>query len=184
MSEILTVIEVALMFLIGLILIFDGYKVEKVIITIIWFLLGFNIATRILGLFDFSTGVLPFIIEVIVGLCFAAVGFKLERIAFFIAVAYGVFYLIPSYFVLNNNLLFFIVRLVIAIIIGLLALKLRALIYTLVASLIGATLMKRAILMLFPALSTSIINFINIVVIVLVILGIISQLDEYEKVSE
>ena len=184
MSEILTVIEVALMFLIGLILIFDGYKVEKVIITILWFLLGFNIATKVLGLLDFSTGVIPFIIEVIVGLCFAAVGFKLEQLAFFVAVAYGVFFLVPSYFVINNKLIFLIVRLVIAIAVGLLAVGLRALIYILVASLIGATLMKRAILLLFPALSTSIINFINIVVVVLVIIGIISQLDEYKKVSD
>ncbi len=184
MSEILTVIEVALMFLIGLILIFDGYKVEKVIVTILWFLLGFNIATKVLGLFDFSTGVIPFIIEVIVGLCFAAVGFKLERLAFFIAVAYGIFYLIPSYFVLDNKIIYLIVRLVLAIIVALVAVKFRAIIYIVVASLIGATLMKRAVLMLFPALSTSLINFMNIIVLILVIIGIISQLDEYTKVSE
>ena len=60
MSDVLTVIEVALMFLIGLILIFDGYKVEKVIVTILWFLLGFNVASYVLGLVNFSTGVIPF----------------------------------------------------------------------------------------------------------------------------
>lgn len=184
MSEILTIIEVALMFLIGLILIFDGYKVEKVIVTIIWFLLGYNIAFNILGMFDFTAGILPIVISAIVGICFAAVGFKLERLAFFIAVAYGVFLTIPSYFVINNNLVFFIVKLVIAIIIGLLAIKLRALIYTIIASLIGATLMKRAIFILFPSLAAPIVSIINVVVIILVIVGVLSQINEYKSLSE
>ena len=91
---------------------------------------------------------------------------------------------IPSYFVLSNNIVFFIVRLVIAIIVGLLAVKLRAIVYTLIASLIGATLMKQAVLMLFPALSTSWLSFLNIIVLVLVVLGILSQLEEYGRISE
>ena len=183
MNEILTVIQVAIMFLIGLVFIFEGYKIERVIITIIWFLLGFNIAKDILGLFNFNTGIIPFIIEVIVGSCFAAVGFKLERIAFFIAVAYAAFIAIPNYFVIDSKIVFFVVRLLISIVIGLLAVRFRVIIYTLIASLLGATLMKRAILILFPVLPTGVMTVINVVVIILVIIGIISQMEEYQRTS-
>ena len=183
MNEILTVIQVALMFLIGLVFIFDGYKIEKVIITIIWFLLGFNIAKDILGLFNFSTGIIPFIIEVIVGACFAAVGYKLDRIAFFIAIAYGAFIAIPQYFVLDNKIVFFIVKLLVAVILGLLAVKFRTVIYVIIASLLGATLIKRAILVLFPVLPTGVMTAVNAFVIILVIIGLLSQLEEYQRTS-
>ncbi len=183
MNDILTIIQVAIMFLLGLVLIFDGYKIERVIITIIWFLLGFNIAKDILGLFNYTAGIVPIIIEVIVGLCFASVGFKLERLAFFIAVAYAVFIAIPNYYVLDNKIIYFAIKILVAVAIGLLAIKFRAIIYTLIASLLGATLMKRAILILFPSLSSGIMTVINVVVIILVIVGIISQVEEYQRAS-
>jgi len=180
-SEILTIIKVAVMFLLGLILIFDGYKLEKIIITVLWFLLGFNLATDVLTLVNFSTGLVPFIIEIIVGLCFAAVGFKLDRLAFFVAVAYGMYVAIPSYFTLSNNILFLIVRIILAVVVALIALKFKEIIYALIASLIGATIMKKAVLLLFPTLSSGYITVINIIVIILVIVGILSQIEEYHK---
>ncbi len=183
MNEILTVIQVAIMFLIGLIFIFEGYRIERVIVTIIWFLLGFNLAKDVLGLFNFDTGIVPFIIEVIVGSCFAAVGFKLERIAFFIAIAYAVFIAIPNYFILDNKIVFLIVRLLIALVIGLLAVKFRAIIYILIASLLGATLMKRAILVLFPVLPAGVMTVINVIVVILVVIGILSQLEDFRRTS-
>ena len=172
MSDILVIIQVAIMFLIGLVFLFEGYKIERIIITILWLVLGFNIV-----------GVVPIVIEVIVGLCFASVGFKLERIAFFIAVAYAAFIAIPNYFVLDNSILFFAVRVLVAVAVGLLAIKFRALIYTLIASFLGATLMKRAIFILFPSLSPGIVTAINIGVIVLVVIGILSQIQEYGRAS-
>lgn len=183
MNEILTVIQVAIMFLIGLVFIFEGYAIEKVVITVIWFLLGFNIAKDILGLFNFSTGIIPFIIEIIVGACFAAVGFKLDRIAFFIAVAYAAFIAIPQYFVLDNKIIFFIVKLVVAVIIGLLAVRFKSVIFVIMSSLLGATLMKRAILVLFPVLPTGVMTAVNTAVIILVIIGLLSQLEEYQRTS-
>ena len=183
MSDILVIIQVAIMFLIGLVFLFEGYKIERIIITILWFVLGFNIAKDVLGMFNYSVGVVPIVIEVIVGLCFASVGFKLERIAFFIAVAYAAFIAIPNYFVLENSILFFAVRVLVAVAVGLLAIKFRALIYTLIASFLGATLMKRAIFILFPSLSPGIVTAINIGVIVLVVIGILSQIQEYGRAS-
>ena len=183
MNEILTVIQVVLMFLVGLVFIFEGYSIEKIVITVIWFLLGFNIAKDILGLFNFSTGIIPFIIEVIVGACFAAVGFKIDRIAFFIAIAYAAFIAIPQYFVLDNKIVYFIVKLIVAIVLGLLAVKFRAIIYVIISSLLGATLMKRAILLLFPVLPTGVMTAINAFVIILVIIGLLSQLEEYQRTS-
>ena len=109
--------------------------------------------------------------------------FKLERIAFFIAVAYAAFIAIPNYFVLDNSILFFAVRVLVAVAVGLLAIKFRALIYTLIASFLGATLMKRAIFILFPSLSPGIVTAINIGVIVLVVIGILSQIQEYGRAS-
>ena len=180
MSDILVIIQVAIMFLIGLVFLFEGYKIERIIITILWFVLGFK---DVLGMFNYSVGVVPIVIEVIVGLCFASVGFKLERIAFFIAVAYAAFIAIPNYFVLDNSILFFAVRVLVAVAVGLLAIKFRALIYTLIASFLGATLMKRAIFILFPSLSPGIVTAINIGVIVLVVIGILSQIQEYGRAS-
>ncbi len=183
MTDLLTVIEVVIMFVIGLIFIFEGYTLERIIITFIWFLLGFYLARDILALFDYSTGVIPFIIETIVGLCFASVGYKLERIALFIAVGYVAFLAIPEYITINNQIVFFIVRLFIAIFIALLALRFRVLIYALVASVLGATIIKRAITILFPALSGELMIAVNIFVVILVILGIISQLEEHRRIT-
>ena len=153
MSDILVIIQVAIMFLIGLVFLFEGYKIERIIITILWFVLGFNIAKDVLGMFNYSVGVVPIVIEVIVGLCFASVGFKLA------------------------------IRVLVAVAVGLLAIKFRALIYTLIASFLGATLMKRAIFILFPSLSPGIVTAINIGVIVLVVIGILSQIQEYGRAS-
>ena len=48
MSDILVIIQVAIMFLIGLVFLFEGYKIERIIITILWFVLGFNIAKDVI----------------------------------------------------------------------------------------------------------------------------------------
>lgn len=181
MNEILTVLEVALLFLIGLILIFDGYKVEKVLVTILWFILGYRLATSVLGYFGLQNNILLIVVGVIVGLCTGAVGWKLEKIAFLIAIGYAVFEIIPNYFVINNAFLFFIVKLVLALIVAGIALKFRYIIYAIIASLIGATLMKRAIFLLFPTLPAGLVTFINIMVVILVCIGLLSQLEEYQK---
>ena len=117
------------------------------------------------------------------GACFAAVGFKLDRIAFFIAVAYAAFIAIPQYFVLDNKIIFFIVKLVVAVIIGLLAVRFKSVIFVIMSSLLGATLMKRAILVLFPVLPTGVMTAVNTAVIILVIIGLLSQLEEYQRTS-
>ena len=180
-NEILTVLEVALLFLIGLILIFDGYKVEKVLITLLWFILGYRVATSVLGYFGLQNNLLLIIVGVIVGLCTGAVGWKLDKYAFLIAVGYAIFEIIPNYFVIDNWLIFFVVKLVIAIVVALIALKFRYIIYAIVASLIGATLMKRAVFLLFPTLPTVLITLVNIMVVILVFIGLLSQLEEYQK---
>ena len=181
MNEILTVLEVAILFLVGLILIFDGYKVEKALVTILWFILGYRLATSVLGFFGLENNILLIIVGVIVGLCLGAVGWKLDKYAFLIAVGYAVFEIIPNYFVINNAFIFFIVKLVLAIVVALIALKFRYIIYAIIASLIGATLMKRAILLLFPTLPFELIVFINIMAVILVLIGLLSQLEEYQR---
>ena len=108
---------------------------------------------------------------------------KIDRIAFFIAIAYAAFIAIPQYFVLDNKIVYFIVKLIVAIVLGLLAVKFRAIIYVIISSLLGATLMKRAILVLFPVLPTGVMTAINAFVIILVIIGLLSQLEEYQRTS-
>ena len=181
MSEILTILEVAIMFLIGLVLIFDGYKVEQVLVTIIWFLLGYNLATHILGFFGLTNQIILIVVGVIVGLCVGAVGWKLDNYAFFVAVGYAAYMILPSYITIQSNILFFIVRLVLAIIVALIALRFKHVIFVIVASLIGATLMKRAVLILFPTLPYALINLTNVIVVILVAIGLLSQLEEYQK---
>ena len=184
MNEILTVLEVAIMFLIGLILIFDGYKVEKVLVTILWFLLGYQLATSILGYFGLQNNLILIIVGVIVGLCTGAVGWKLDNYAFFLAVGYAVFMIIPTYFTLKSAVLFFIVRLLLSVVVALIALKFKHIVFVVIVSLIGATLMKRAILILFPTLPVLVMSIINFAVIVLIIVGLLSQLEEYLRISE
>ena len=183
MPELLTVIKVVIMFLIGLIFIFEGYNLERIVITIIWFLLGFGIARDILELFNYSTGIVPLVIETIVGLCFASVGYKIERLALFIAIGYAVFIAIPSYLTISNQVVFFVVRIFLAIFIALLAHRFRVLLYALIVSLLGATIIKQAILILFPNITGGLMTAANIFVIVLVVIGLISQLEEHRRVT-
>lgn len=83
--------------IIGLILCLCGYKIQKVVITLTWFLLGFNI----------SAGLLPYLISnettvlvtsLVIGVVLGILGFSLEKLALFITVSY------LSYLFLENIL--------------------------------------------------------------------------------
>lgn len=85
--------------IIGLILCLCGYKIQKVVITLTWFLLGFNLSASLLpNIISSETTVL--ITSLVIGVITGIFGFKLEKLALFITVSY------LSYLFLENILQF------------------------------------------------------------------------------
>lgn len=85
--------------IIGLILCLCGYKIQMVVITLTWFLLGFNISATLLpNIISDETTVL--ITSLVIGIVAGIFGFKLEKLALFITVSY------LSYLILENLLQF------------------------------------------------------------------------------
>lgn len=83
--------------IIGIILCLCGYKIQKVVITLTWFLLGFNLSAALLpNIISDETTVL--ITSLIIGVVTGIFGFKLEKLALFITVSY------LAYLVLENLL--------------------------------------------------------------------------------
>ena len=75
--------------IIGVILLFCGYKVQKWIVILGWFLLGYTLGGYLgANYFDGNT---LLIVQIVAGLVFAGSSWKLEKIALCVAVAYYVY---------------------------------------------------------------------------------------------
>ena len=106
--------------LIGLALCTSGFKIQKLIITLAWFAIGYVLAGYVLPYFDLSSQINT-IIQIVVGLIVGSLGFKLEKLAILIAVAYLVY---GSLNIKINNLdpnMVLVIRLVISTLLGILA---------------------------------------------------------------
>ncbi len=82
--------------LLGLLFCFAGYKVQKFLIMLIWFYIGFQLAHTYGPNFVSNNSVL-LIVEIIAGFIFASIGFKIEKLAILITVAYLTYITISPY---------------------------------------------------------------------------------------
>lgn len=150
MSDFLNITFTPIMALIiGAIMLFAGYKVQKVMIFIAWFLLGYNLSHDICISF-LSNETLLLVINIIIGLVFGSIGYSLERLSLFIAVSYLTYQVLSSYFAVNlqqvfadqGDLMVFAILVAGSMIVGGIAVSFMKPIIIIVTSLYGANLIK------------------------------------------
>ncbi len=163
-------IKALIAILIGLVLCFSGYKIQKLVITLAWFLIGATL-TKYVGSYFIANNNLLLLIQIIVGIILGSVGFKLEKLALFIAVSYLVFITIGPYITGMEEGVNFIIQGGIALLIGALSTFFIKPILIVVSSLAGANIIKSSLPLLINLSS----NILTIIIIVIAFLGILVQ---------
>ncbi len=157
--------------IIGLVLCLYGYKIQKLVITLAWFAIGFTVAGYIAGKFiEAETTLL--IIKLVVGVILGSLGFKLEKLALLIAVAYLTYNSIGGYITAFTGNMKLAVQLGISVLVGILSTLFLKPIVICITSIAGAALVRDYI----PTLITLQPNIITIGFIVLAACGILVQL--------
>ncbi len=156
--------------LLGAVLCTSGYKVQKFLITIAWFAIGFTLANVVCSYFELSKEII-LIIEIIAGLILGCLGFKLEKLAILIAVAYLVYSTVGTYLTDLDPNIALIAKVVISLIVGGLAVLFIRPILIIASSLYGANLIK----LYLPAIISIPTNILTIIIFIFFVGGIIIQ---------
>jgi hypothetical protein len=164
----------SLIFLIvGLLLCFFGFKIQKMLITVAWFLIGYNLVGYANDYFHLiSDSNILILVSIVVGLLLSGVGFKLEKLALFIAVAYLTFTSIKAYIPIDDPRILLLVQAALALIAGALSTLFIKPILIGVSSFAGAALVKEYL----PLFITIPANILLIIVIVIAVAVVIVQL--------
>ena len=118
-----------------------GYKLKKVTLALVWFILGLTLASTILPMaFDGVSAVIILAIGIILGCIFAFLGFKIEQAAIFVAVTFLAFGILSKFTLINQEFLNFLIKAIISIIIGGVALSFTKPIFIIVSCLYAACL--------------------------------------------
>ena len=157
--------------IIGVLLLFLGYKLQKWIVILGWFLLGYMLGGYIGGMF--TEGTILLLIQLGCGLLLAGGGWKLEKIALCVAIAYYAYCVLVPY---NINIfpehlynVAFIIG--VSIIIGIVAVRFIKPILILVTCFYGATMIVQYL----PNFVSIQSNILTIGFYVLIIIGAIVQ---------
>lgn len=156
--------------LLGLLFCFSGYKVQKLLITIVWFVIGFQLV-RIIGPHFITNKDTLLIIEVVVGFLLASVGFKLEKLALFVTVAYLTYITVSPYITGFEGEVNLIVQGVVSLIAGGLSILFIKPILIVATGIAGAGIVNQAL----PVIVNLDSQIILIVAVVLAVLGILVQ---------
>lgn len=157
--------------ILGIALCFAGYKIQKLVITIAWFAIGYTLAGAICSNFIESSNTL-FVIQLIVGFIIGSVGFKLEKLALAIAVAYLTYNAIGPYIPELEQTMSMAVQIGVSLLVGILSTLFIKPILICVTSIAGAALIRDNITT-FITLEP---NIITIGFIVIAVVGILAQL--------
>lgn len=165
-------LETIVSLVLGILFLFFGYRVQKVIISIVWFIIGYELSNLIAPHF-FTDPTALIIVGIVVGLVLVVIGFKLEKLALFIAVAYLVYKTLTPYISLLhlNNDITFLIQIGISLVVGALSVAYIKHILIIITSLAGANLINKTILTLITLNST----ILFIIFLVLAALGILFQ---------
>ncbi len=118
-----------------------GYKLKKVTLAIVWFILGFMLESSVLPMaFDGINIVIILIVGIILGSILAFLGFQIEQVAIFVAVAYLSFAILSKFIHVDQEIINFTIKAIIAIILGGIALSFTKPIFIIVASLYAGSL--------------------------------------------
>lgn len=158
---------------IGFILCMYGYKIQKLVITLAWFCIGYTIAGYIGGNFIEAANTL-LIIQIVAGLVLASMGYKLEKLALCLAVAYLTYTTIGPYITGFESTMSFAIQIGISLLVGILSILFIKPILICITSIAGATLVKQYV----PVFITLQSNILFIGFIVLAVCGILIQLKQ------
>ena len=162
----------ALIFIgIGLVLCLYGFKLQKLVITLAWFGVGYSLAGYIGANFIEASNIL-LIVQLVAGLILASMGYKLEKLALCIAVAYLTYTSIGPYITGFEGTMAFAVQLAISLVAGILSTLFIKPILICITSIAGATLVKQYL----PVFITLQPNVLFIGFIALAVIGILAQL--------
>ena len=155
---------------ISLILCFFGFKVQKFVITLAWFALGFTVAGAIGA--NFLEGNTLLIVKIVAGIILGSMGFKLEKLALAIAVAYLTYITVGPYIKGFEQGVTLIIHVGVSLGAGILATFFIKPILIGVTSIAGATLINQYLPVVIPALAGQI---ALIIAIVIAVLGLLTQ---------
>lgn len=156
--------------IIGLLMCFGGFKIQKLLITLVWFVIGAALAKYVGGYFIDNDKIL-IAVEIVVGIIVGSVGFKLEKLALFIAVAYLTFKTIGPYITGVEKGVALIIQGGIALFVGALSTFFIKPILIVVSSIAGASIIKSYI----PVFVTLAPNVLLILIGIIAIMGILVQ---------
>ncbi len=157
----------------GILLCFFGFKIQKMLIMVAWFLIGYNLVGYANGYFHLITdSTVLIIVSIVVGILLAGAGFKLEKIALFIAVAYLTFTSIKAYIPIEDPRIALLVQGALSLVAGALSTLFIKHILIGVSSFAGGALIKQYL----PVFITIPANILLILVIVIAVAGVLVQL--------
>ena len=155
---------------IGLIFCFFGFKVQKLVITLAWFAIGFSLAGLVAG--NFLEGNILLIVKIVVGVIIGSLGFKLEKLALAIAVAYLTYITIGPYITGFEKGVTLIIHYGASIGAGILATFFIKPILIAVTSIAGAAIIKQQLPIIIPSLNSQVVLIASIVIAVF---GLLTQ---------
>jgi len=155
---------------VGILLAFYGYKLEKYLVIIAAFALGFTLVKDFGPQFITDSKVL-LLVEILIGCVFALISIKIEKLAIFLGVTYLVYMAIGAYLPITDVILYTVVRIAIALIVGAIATMYIKPILIVVTGIAGAAFVQQYATQLFsiPTL------VITIVTVLIAVFGIIYQ---------
>lgn len=129
-----------LLIVVGALFALFGYKIQKLTLTLVCFLLGYTISNAICPNFISDTLIIT-IINIVVGLIIAALGFKIEKLAVSATVSYLVYTSLNTYAGIIPIELDFIAKSIISLVCGMASLLLIKPILILVTSIGGVSIL-------------------------------------------
>lgn len=157
---------------ISLIMCFFGFKVQKFIITLAWFALGFVLADKIGG--NFLDGNTLLITKIVVGILLGSLGYKLEKLALAIAVGYLTYISIGSYITGVEEGVKIIIHIGGSIFAGILSTLFIKPILICITAIAGATLIRENLLIVIPSITS------QIALIIAIVIGIFGLLTQFK----
>ena len=155
---------------ISLVLCFFGYKVQKFVVILAWFALGFTLAGAIGG--NFLDGNTLLIVQIVVGIILGSMGFKLEKLALAIAIAYLTYISIGPYITGFEKGITLIIHIGGSLLAGILATFFIKPILIGITAIAGASLINQYLPVVLPSLNSQI---VLIIAIALAVLGLLTQ---------
>lgn len=155
---------------IGLVMCFFGFKVQKLVITLAWFFIGFKLTEMVGG--NFLDGNTLLIAQIVVGIILGSLGYKLEKLALAIAVAYLTYISIGSYLTGFEEGIRLIIHISGSLFAGILATFFIKPILIAITAIAGATLLRDNLPIVIPSITAQVSLIISIVI---AIFGLLTQ---------